>query len=192
MDFENTEKINIRPGVRILSVLSHLNDKPWFAIAEFIDNSIQSYLDHKEELFKQSKNYKLLIDIEIDGLDQNQRIVITDNAAGIHEKDYQRALRPAEIPPNREGLSEFGIGMKSAACWFASEWTVKSIALNENIEMIVNFNLANIVNDNTEELDIHKRKVSAVAHFTRIELSKLHNPVQSRTKGKVKEHLASI
>jgi hypothetical protein len=192
MESENFEKINIRPGVRILSVLSHLNYKPWFAIAEFIDNSIQSYIDHKEELFKESKNYKLRIDIEIDGTEQNQRIVIKDNAAGIYEKDYKRAFRPAEIPPNREGLSEFGMGMKSAACWFASDWTVNSIALNENTEVNVNFNLENIVNDNIEELVLSKRNVRSISHYTRIELNKLHNPIQSRTKGKIKDHLASI
>ncbi len=192
MEMNDSEKINIRPGVRILSVLRHLNYRPWFAIAEFIDNSIQSYYENKEELLKKHKNYKLKVDVEIDGTDRNQKIIITDNAAGIYEKDYQRAFRPAEIPPNREGLSEFGMGMKSAACWFASEWTVKSISLNENTEITVEFNLNNIVNDNLEEIKLAKKKVSSSAHFTRIELIKLHNPIQSRTKGKIKEHLASI
>ena len=39
--------VNIRPGVSVLSVLRHLNYRPWFAIAEFVDNSIQSFLTRK-------------------------------------------------------------------------------------------------------------------------------------------------
>ena len=37
--------ISIRPGVSILSGLRHLNYRPWYAVAEFVDNSLQSYLD---------------------------------------------------------------------------------------------------------------------------------------------------
>ena len=37
------EAVSIRPGVRVLSVLRHLNYKPWFALAEFVDNALQSY-----------------------------------------------------------------------------------------------------------------------------------------------------
>lgn len=43
--------INIRPGVGILSVLSHLNYKPWFAVAEFVDNAIQSFIDYRVAYF---------------------------------------------------------------------------------------------------------------------------------------------
>ena len=33
------KKVNIRPGVSVLSVLRHLNYSPWFALAELVDNS---------------------------------------------------------------------------------------------------------------------------------------------------------
>ena len=122
---DNTNSINIRPGVSILSVLRHLNYKPWFALAEFIDNSLQSFLDYNDELkHVEGADLKLIVNIEMDLTDKG-RITIRDNAAGIHEADYARAFRPAEIPPNTEGLSEFGMGMKSAACWFAPRWTVR-------------------------------------------------------------------
>ncbi len=41
------EKVNIRPEVSILSVLKHLNYRPWFAIAEFVDNAIQNFLANR-------------------------------------------------------------------------------------------------------------------------------------------------
>src|SRR5205823_5211700 len=126
-----TEVINIRPEVSILSVLSHVNYTAWFALAEFVDNSLQSFLDYRGELLSaDGAAYKLRVSIEIDTYDRG-RITIRDNAAGIHESDYERAFRPAAVPLNRNGLSEFGMGMKSAACWFAQNWTVRTTALDE-------------------------------------------------------------
>src|SRR5204862_5962159 len=97
------ESVSIRPGVRVLSVLRHLNYKPWFALAEFVDNSLQSFLDHADDLRSQEGGgYKLRVTIELD--DDGRRITIRDNAAGIHANDYARAFRPAQIPPDRSGL----------------------------------------------------------------------------------------
>src|SRR5260370_845074 len=118
-------RVSIRPGVGILSVLRHLNYKPWFAMAEFVDNSLQSYLQNREQLQKlHGKSYRLKVEIEIERSDET-RIKIRDNAAGIASIDYARAFRPAELPNNRTGLSEFGMGMKRAACWFAPRSTVR-------------------------------------------------------------------
>ena len=75
----------------MLSVLSHLNYKPWFAMAEFVDNSLQSYLDYREELERvEERETKLKVSIELN-LTDDKRIIIRDNAASIHENDYFRA-----------------------------------------------------------------------------------------------------
>ncbi len=186
------QKIQIRPGVGILSVLSHLNYKPWFAIAEFVDNSIQSFLDYKEEIeLFDGNDAKLRVEIELDSSDGG-RLIVRDNAAGIHEKDYVYAFRPAEVPPNTSGLSEFGMGMKSAACWFSPNWTVRTTALGELEEKTVHFDICQIVEDNLEELTVESRPSYSSSHFTEIILSDLHKPPQGRTIGKIREHLASI
>ena len=184
--------INIRPGVTILSVLRHLNYRPWFAMAEFVDNALQSYLICREDLRRvEGDVFKLRVGIEIDSSAEG-RITIRDNASGIHEKDYGRAFRPAEVPTDRTGLSEFGMGMKSAACWFARNWTVRTSALGETVERTVSFDIDTIVQDHLEELTVSSRVVAANTHFTEIVLSGLHKPPQGRTVGKIKEHLASI
>ena len=72
--------INIRPGVGYLSILSAINYTPWHATAEFVDNSIQSYLDNKTKLKRLHSNYKLKIDIYVSGA----VIEIKDNAGGIN------------------------------------------------------------------------------------------------------------
>ncbi|MBC8030711.1 MAG: ATP-binding protein [Pyrinomonadaceae bacterium] len=186
------ETINIRPGVSILSVLRHLNYKPWFALAEFVDNSLQSFLDHRKELDRtEGKKVRLIVNIEFDPTDAGQ-LTIRDNAAGIHQSDYARAFRPAELPPDTEGLSEFGMGMKSAACWFAPQWTVRTSALGEKLERTVSFNIEKIVQDKIEELTVDARLAPEKTHFTEIKLYNLHKAPQGRTLSKIKEHLASI
>src|SRR5262252_2252561 len=120
------------------------------------------------------------------------RIKIRDNAAGIAKSDYARAFRPAELPPERSGLAEFGMGMKSAACWFAPRWKVRTSALGEPIERTISFDIATIVRDDIEELEVIESSAPAETHFTEITLIDPYNKLQTRTGGKIKEHLASI
>jgi Histidine kinase-, DNA gyrase B-, and HSP90-like ATPase len=184
--------VSIRPGVGILPVLRHLNYRPWFAMAEFVDNSLQSFLDYRETLEEvEGEGFKLVVTIEIDPEDAGH-ITIRDNAAGIHEADYVRAFRPAEIPPDAHGLSEFGMGMKSAACWFAPQWVVRTSALGEKNEKTVSFDIARIVQDNLEELRVKTQPTGANVHYTEITLQNPHIPPQAKTINKIKEHLASI
>ena len=186
------QSINIRPGVKILAILSRINYSPWFAIAEFVDNSIQSFLDYEDEIKQwDGDKAKLKVEIELDTAEGGD-LIVRDNAAGIHEADYHRAFRPADIPPDTSGLSEFGMGMKSAACWFSPIWEVRTTALGEVVEKTVRFDIAKIVEDNLEELDIEYRPIEPSTHFTEIRLSNLHRPPQGRTIGKIQEYLASI
>lgn len=191
-DKKKLSTIDIRPGVSILSVLSHLNYQPWFAMAEFVDNSIESFIRHKDDLSKiDGNNHILNVAIEYDSRNDG-RIIIRDNAAGIFESEYPRAFRPAELPLDRSGLAEFGMGMKSAACWFSRNWSVRTTALGENIERTVSFDISKIVKDQIQELTISSKNINERAHFTEIILEGLHRPPQTRTLKKIKEHLASI
>jgi hypothetical protein len=47
---QHVTEVGIRPNSSILSILSHLNYKAWFAVAEFVDNSLQSYFGNRDEL----------------------------------------------------------------------------------------------------------------------------------------------
>ena len=183
--------VNIRPGVNVLSVLPHLNYKAWYALAEFVDNAIQSSLDRQRDLrTTNGKEYRLCVDIRF--VPHENCITIRDNAAGIAASDYRRAFRPAEVPPDASGLSEFGMGMKSAACWFAPNWTVRTTALGENIERTVIFDIDEIVEDSTEELHVISTQVSADKHYTEIRLDNIRRFPRGRTVQKIKDHLSSI
>lgn len=185
-------KVDIRPGVSVLAVLRHLNYKPWFALAEFVDNAVQSYARHQEALrAHHGDEFNLVVDIDIDTA-APARISIRDNAAGIALEDFGRAFRPAAIPPDRSGLSEFGMGMKSAACWFAPQWSVRTSAFDEDVARTVRFEIENIVNDEIEELDIHEELEDVNHHYTEIILEDIFQVPVGRTVGKLKEHLTDI
>jgi hypothetical protein len=185
-------KVSIRPEVNILSVLRHLNYRPWFALAEFVDNSIQSFIANRERLQEvEGSSAALRVTVIIDP-EKPGRIIITDNAAGISLPDFPRAFRPAQVPPDRNGLSEFGMGMKSAACWFAKKWSVRTKALGESVERVVQFDIDKIVEDQIEELFISEIPSPPERHYTVLELTDLCHVPKKRTIAKIKEHLESI
>ena len=185
-------KVDIRPGVSILAVLRHLNYRPWYALSEFVDNAVESFSEHQAALSEiQGENIKLRVDIDIDTASP-PRISIRDNAAGIFESEYVRAFRPAAVPPNRTGLSEFGMGMKSAACWFAPCWMVRTSALGESVERTVHFDIENIVNDDIKELTIQEARATPESHYTEIVLEDVFHIPVGRTIAKLKEHLTDI
>jgi len=187
---DRLDRINIRPGVSVLSVLRHLNYKPWFALAEFVDNSIQSYRENEEAIRDVEGPNRLSVEISYEKDDG--RLRISDTAAGIRREEYERAFRPAELPPDRSGLSEFGMGMKSAACWFSPRWHVCTSALGESVKRTIRFDIKSIVNDELEELDVAEEQVSEDDHYTHVVLEDLYSPLHARTIGKIKEHLADI
>lgn len=185
------DKVNIRPEVKVLSLLQHLEYEVWYALAEFVDNALASYLQFEREL-KETEGNSFILEVVIEINEIDNKITIRDNAAGINEKDFPRAFRAAEVPPDNTGLSEFGVGMKSAACWFSSEWSVRTKALGEELEKTVNFNLQQIFKENLVELDVSTRKGDKLHHYTFIELLDVTKIPKGRGLGKVKEHLRSI
>lgn len=185
-------KVDIRPGVSVLAVLRHLNYKPWYALAEFVDNAVESFSRHRETLKEHhGDGLKLVVKIDIDTTSPT-RISIRDNAAGIALAEFGRAFRPAAVPPDRSGLAEFGMGMKSAACWFAPQWSVRTSAFRETVARTVRFEIANIVNDEIEELEIQEDPEATDQHYTEIVLENIFNVPVGRTVSKLKEHLTDI
>jgi hypothetical protein len=187
------QSVNIRPEVSILSILKSVNYKAWYAIAEFVDNAIQNALATYDDIARvEGDEYRLRVEIEIDGTEGHEKIVIRDNAGGIGIGEFPRAFRPASLPVDRSGLSEFGMGMKSAACWFADYWTVRTSAIGESTERTITFDVKRIVEQQIEDLPIQERRASPDKHYTELTLTKLNQLPQKKTVTKIKSHLASM
>lgn len=151
------------------TVLKNLNSSVLGIFCEFIDNSLQSYRNKKEEILKYDSTFRLRIDINYDG----QEIIIRDNAGGIDSKNYIRALKPANRPDDATGLNEFGLGMKYAAVWISNEWELRSSAIGEGVERRVLFNYEKVVKQNLKELPYVEIEADPGKHFTEVRLRKL-------------------
>jgi hypothetical protein len=160
-------------------------------LGEYVDNAVQSFFDNKERLKSYEPNYKLVIKLIMDW--EKKTLCIIDNAAGISESNYTRAFEPANIPTNRAGLNEYGMGMKTASVWLADNWTVTTKALGESVERILSFDLNKVIKEEKEDLDVKENNCPFEAHYTKIELSNLSkNAPKINSMEKVKKHLASI
>jgi hypothetical protein len=172
------EQVEIRPGVGLYALFPSLRYSPWVALGEMVDNSIQSYLEHKEELLElHGPGYKLRVDINFSG-GENPTIQLLDNAAGIFTKDIARAFTPAMPPTDKTGISQYGIGMKSSACWYSNYFTVRTRALNEPIIRTVIFDIPKIIKNEIYSLEIEKEPESnPKIHGTRIIMRELNQPI---------------
>ena len=175
---EEVKKVHIRPGIGLYALFPSLRYTPWVALGEMVDNSIQSYQEHKEELIAlHGPNYKLRVEINFSG-GEKPSIQIIDNAAGIFSKDIERAFTPAMPPVNKGMISQYGIGMKSSACWYSNYFTVRTRALNEPIIRTVTFDIPKIIKDEIYELDIEEEMATnPKVHGTRILMQNLHQPI---------------
>jgi hypothetical protein len=188
------ERVAIRPGIGLYALFPSLRYTPWVALGEMVDNSIQSYQEHKEELIAlHGPDYKLRIDINFSS-GENPTIQLIDNAAGIYTKDIERAFTPAMPPANKKGISQYGIGMKSSACWYANYFTVRTRALGEPQIRTVTFDIPKIIKEEIYELDIEKEEATnPKVHGTRILLRNLNQPVPvSGAASRLRSYLRSM
>jgi hypothetical protein len=188
---EGGGSVSILPGVGILGVLGHLNYEPWFALAEFVDNALQSAARSQHELREIDPDFELQVVITYEK-DSGGRLVIEDNAAGILRSEFDRAFRAAELPPDRTGLSEFGMGMKSASIWFAKNWRVETTSIGDPNVYVVEFDMHSVLANKVDRLTVTRNDASENSHYTRIDLWNLNQFLPGRTLGKVRDHLREI
>lgn len=188
---DKTVSIRHRPGT--YNVYRNLSNKPWYALAEFVDNALQSFEANKRSI-KKIDGEKFICKIEIT-INAGKEMIIRDNAGGIADKDFLRAFEPANRPEDDGGLSEFGMGLKVASIWFADKYVVRTSAINEPMIKEVTFDLAEVVKYEMEELAVTEIPASRDLHFTEVHLTQLseNSPTgNARQLAKIKSHLASI
>lgn len=178
-------------GSDIIKNYRRLAYKPWFALAEFIDNSTQSYFNHKVALDEAYAANSECLEVRITYDRASDILRISDNAFGMDLKELEDALVIGKVPENATGRSQFGFGMKTAACWFGNEWTIITKKLGSQIEHEVVINVEKVATGKTELEHVSRVKHEA-QHYTVVEIRQLHTKLASRTVGKTKEFLSSM
>ena len=181
--------LEIRFGHENFANYKRLAYKWWCALAEFVDNSTQSYSDNAGVLDAayrgEAERFAVIISTDRDF------IRVSDNAMGMNLDDLERAMVVGVPPKNTSGRARYGLGMKTAACWIGDEWKIVTTKLGDPAEYTVDIDVNEIVKGNVAP-PIREREVSASVHYTLIEIKGHHRPLRGRTIAKVREYLQSI
>lgn len=180
-------------GPEIITSYKRLSYTIWYALAEFVDNSTQSYFDNRQLLDEVYNKEGKQLDVKIsNGVDdEGAYIRIEDNSIGMSYDELQNAVILGLPPKNRTGRSKYGLGLKTAACWFGDEWTIRTKKYNEREEHSIFVDVEKIAKDQ-RDLRHQSAKVDKELHYTVITIRKLHRNIQKRTITKIKNYLKSI
>ena len=181
--------LEIKFGHENFANYKRLSYKWWFALAEFVDNSTQSYADHSEELGTayKSEGERFSVSISTDA----DFVRVSDNAMGMSLNDLERAMVVGVPPENTTGRARYGLGMKTAACWIGDKWKIVTTKLGDPTEYTVKLDVNEVVSGNVSP-PLSQRDVSPNDHYTVLEITTHHRPLRGRTIPKVKEYLQSI
>lgn len=187
-----SSKINkLNVGSETLLRYADLDYDMWYALAEFVDNSLHSFVANKQSLNKQGTD-RCNVNLSIEGSSLSDEIIkIHDNAGGIHEKDFERLLsigRPKERTKTQ--LSEFGMGMKTAGFWLGRliEIETKHFLSKDCFKIVIDIDKLGT----PEEVVITKvSQSSQLQGYTKICIRKLNRRV-GRKKRKITDSLSSI
>jgi len=186
--------INIRPDVSVYATYRRLSYRPWYAIAEFVDNSTQNYYDHRTELkqaySRERTSGRLRIEISYDS--EKNTLTVIDNANGMDFDELTRAIVLDKPPPDRSGRCEYGMGLKTAACWFGAIWTIHTSRLRSEKEFIATVSVPDLVEKHTDVIRVKETQTTAESHFTRITIRDLYKPIKGRTSGRILDQLGSM
>ncbi|MXW63301.1 MAG: hypothetical protein F4Y00_06695 [Bacteroidetes bacterium SB0662_bin_6] len=187
--------INIEIGLNAIASYRRMNYEIWYALAEFVDNSTQSYANHKAVLDKAYKReevegLEVRITYERKGAEPMFRIV--DNAMGMDHDELQHALRIAIPPANPNGRCRYGMGMKTASCWIGDRWKIITKKLGETDEYTVEIDVKKIAGGEPELKTTIVPNLDPDEHYTRLEIFDHHREFKGRTIGKIRSYLKSM
>lgn len=200
-------------GYEILESYKRLPYKTWFAFAEFIDNSTQSYRNNRAVMDKwfEENDDMLHVTISYNNKKSEGYIQVNDNAFGMNLTDLQNALTIGRKPEIHNERSKYGLGLKTAAFWFGNEWTIETTQKGSKEMLTVTVNLESILNEEKNyyesfktqtdgqvltqfrpKLDISTRDCDVNEHGTTLEIRDLVRNITSPIAKNCIEYLKSI
>lgn len=188
--------IGARPTTESLLIYKNLTYTPWFALGEFVDNSITSFVKQVRADPSNPEFFKLEVAIWWD--EAQQLLTILDNAAGIPatRDGWGRALEVGSRNPDPSVLSVYGYGMKAAGLWWSPSMEIESKHYKDSVLRSVNFDPEQLVRSGQDTVPLMTTPAAnKEEHWTRVTLKGL-NPGRSyparRGLGRVREFLSSM
>lgn len=184
-------ELNIQPPASILNVFSRLSYKPWYAIAEFVDNSTQSYISHSAELSSIPEFEKLIVNVKYDA--EENTLTIVDNAYGMEIERFRDAILLDSRNESQAGRNEFGMGLKTAASWFGKVWRVTSTQYGSSNRYTATVDIPMLDKLHLQNTKIYRDFVATDEHGTEIVIEQVTKKITgSRTIGKIRDLLSSM
>jgi hypothetical protein len=177
-------KVKLQFGLDVILSYRRLPYTAWYALAEFVDNSTQSYEDHKADLDAAYGEEGDILEVAI-VYDKNEPglLRIADNAMGMSLDELRKALHVGSPPDNTNGRSEFGLGLKTAACWVGNLWTVKTKRLHETEEYEITVDVEAVAAGNPDLPLVVRKGRDPREHYTIVEIVNHNHKFQTRTLG---------
>lgn len=187
--------MKLQIGIGALRNYQRLPYKTWEALAEFVDNAIQAYENNADVLDSSFAAQKTSLEILITADRQSDKIVISDNSFGMTKEVLEAAMVIGSRPTNDAGLSEYGMGMKTAAIWFGNSWKITTKVAGERVAHEVKFKMPSAGDDtDASSVDIKYQEIQQnnELHYTTIEITDLQERITGQSISKVKRNLGSI
>lgn len=181
---------DIIPGIDVVNTFENQKTEIQFALGEYIDNSIDSYLKNKADLNKIDSDFRPFIDISFDAF--GNTIVIEDNCAGIHKDDEERAFSIGSTNPNDGDLGTYGMGMKVSSFWFCPNWELETKNINEKYKKTFKVNLKDVLQTGKTEDSSVK---SDADPFTKITLKNVYPgkvPTDTKKLANIQNYLSEM
>jgi hypothetical protein len=156
----------------IISIFQRQNFKLDRVFSEFIDNALQSFLDHQEVLKGLSDGQKCKVSIIWD----SEKIVVSDNAYGMNDEEFGRSLKLKAINPNamrNNQLSVYGMGLKYASVYLGDHYSISSTAYNSNIRFYAEVDVAEFEKNNPKTVEAKLSSDFPELHETVLKITNL-------------------
>lgn len=173
--------VNVSPDMAMYNLLKSQGYDTSYALAEYIDNSIHAWQLHGDSSAPLSVTLKFYSHGYKNPKKRNS-IEIIDTGPGIARDHIEAAFKPAK-KPSTKGLSEFGIGMKTASVWFADEWSLTTRPINDSNQYYFKFNLEELLESGADSVSVEEEPAKEKKGTTLF----LHNLRRPITKEKYEE-----
>lgn len=186
----NIKRLSI--GSSVLNRYADLDYDIWYALAEFVDNSVHSYMNNKEALNRIGIS-KCEVAISLSDNDGNDSIIINDNAGGIHPDEFERLLSLGiKKEKSKHQLSEFGMGMKTAAIWLSNYIEIETKHYLLDKAHLIKIDLNNVETEDYIKIDEVKPSSNKVS-YTKIKMKDLNRSLKRKTtQEKIRTSLSNI